>query len=60
MRKVFLSLILSILAFVGVANAQVNPFSTSSGYLFSTNVDWTTIHYGLCRFTDGFSNIELR
>ena len=58
MRKVFLSLILSVLAFVGVTNAQVNPFSTSSGYLFSTNVDWTTIHYGLCRFTDGFSNIE--
>ena len=58
MRKIILSLILSVIAFVGVTNAQVNPFSTSSGYLFSTNYDWMTIPYGLCRFTNGFSNIE--
>lgn len=58
MRKLFLSFIMSVLAFVSVATAQENPFNASSGYLFSTNYDWMSIPYGLCRFTNGFSNIE--
>lgn len=58
MKKVFLSLLFCLVVLTGTTNAQTDPFRGTSGYVFSTNYDWTIVRFGLNRFTDSFTNTE--